>query len=108
MFEPRSQTCRRRVFEPAFIEAFDPADVTVIAPVFGSSHLDAEHTLSPDRVAAGIQARGDKASALSSTEEIINVVSAEARPGDQVVIMSNGGFENIHNRLLQKLKERES
>lgn len=108
VFEPRSQTCRRRVFEPAFIEAFDPADVTVIAPVFAASHLDAEQTLSPDRVAAGIQARGHKASALSSTEEIVNMVSAGARPGDQVVIMSNGGFENIHNRLLQKLKERES
>src|SRR5262245_25223871 len=108
VLEPRSQTCRRRVFEPAFIEAFDPADVTVIAPVFAAAHLDADKTLSPDRVAAGIRERGGKASALGSTEEIINFVSSEARPGDQVVIMSNGGFDNIHNRLLQKLKERKS
>src|SRR5262249_56207309 len=47
VFEPRSQTCRRRVFEQSFIDAFEPADVTLVAPVFASSHLDPEQTLSP-------------------------------------------------------------
>src|SRR5262245_44179721 len=56
VFEPRSQTCRRRVFEQSFIDAFQPADSTLIAPVFGSSHLDPEQTLSPTRVVEGFRA----------------------------------------------------
>jgi len=104
VFEPRSQTCRRRVFEQAFIESFDSADVTVIAQVFGASHLAAEETLSPDRVAEGIRSRGKTAMTFATTEEIVARVASEARAGDQVVIMSNGGFDNIHNRLLERLR----
>src|SRR6267142_1622450 len=62
VFEPRSQTCRRRIFEPAFIESFAPADAVVIARVYGSARIDPEQTLSPDRVAEGIRARGKDAS----------------------------------------------
>jgi UDP-N-acetylmuramate: L-alanyl-gamma-D-glutamyl-meso-diaminopimelate ligase len=104
VFEPRSQTCRRRVFEEAFIESFTPADFTVIARVFGSSHLQPDQTLSPDRVAEGIRLRGGSASTFESTEEIVTFLTSEVRPGDHVVIMSNGGFDNIHNRLLERLR----
>ena len=104
VFEPRSNTSRRRVFEQAFIESFDAADVTIIAHVFDASHLAPEETLSPDRVAEGIRNRGKKAITFGTTEEIISFLASEVRPGDHVVIMSNGGFDNIHNRLLQKLR----
>jgi UDP-N-acetylmuramate: L-alanyl-gamma-D-glutamyl-meso-diaminopimelate ligase len=104
VFEPRSQTCRRRVFEQAFIESFESADRTVIAQVFGASHLPPEQTLSPTRVAEGVRARGGNAVTFDSTEEIVSHLATEAKPGDQVVIMSNGGFENIHNRLLERLR----
>jgi UDP-N-acetylmuramate: L-alanyl-gamma-D-glutamyl-meso-diaminopimelate ligase len=104
VFEPRSQTCRRRVFEPDFIEAFTKADATVIAPVFGASHLDPEQTLSPGRVAEGIRVRGGKASTFGSTEEIVEYLATQVRGGDHVVVMSNGGFDNIHNRLLDRLR----
>lgn len=104
VFEPRSQTCRRRVFEKAFTESFDSADTTIIARVFGASHLPPEETLSPDRVAEGIRSRGRKAMAFDTTEEIISLLASEARSGDHIVIMSNGGFDNIHNRLLERLR----
>src|SRR5881396_388597 len=45
VFEPRSQTCRRKIFEPAFIQSFDPADVILIARVYGASHLAPAETL---------------------------------------------------------------
>ena len=48
--------------------------------------------------------RGRKAMTFGSTEEIISFLASEVRPGDHVVIMSNGGFDNIHNRLLEKLR----
>jgi UDP-N-acetylmuramate: L-alanyl-gamma-D-glutamyl-meso-diaminopimelate ligase len=104
VFEPRSQTCRRRVFEQAFIESFDAADETVIARVFSSTHLAPEETLSPDRVAEGIRARGKKAATFGTTEEIISYLASQVRSGDHVVVMSNGGFDNIHNRLLDRLR----
>ena len=105
VFEPRSQTCRRRVFEQAFIESFDAADATIIAQVFSASHLAPEETLSPDRVAEGIRNRGKKAVTFDTTEEIISFLDSEVRPGDHIVIMSNGGFDNIHNRLLARLQK---
>jgi UDP-N-acetylmuramate: L-alanyl-gamma-D-glutamyl-meso-diaminopimelate ligase len=104
VFEPRSQTCRRRVFEQAFIESFAPATFTVIARVFGTSHLAPEETLSPDRVAEGIRARGGNAVTFGAVEEIVEHLASETRPGDHVVIMSNGGFDNIHNKLLDRLR----
>ena len=105
VFEPRSQTCRRRVFEQAFIESFDPADKTVIARVFGSSSLEPEDTLSPDRVVEGIRGRGKDAFTFGSTDEIVSFLGGELRSGDQVVFMSNGGFDNIHNKLLERLRK---
>jgi UDP-N-acetylmuramate: L-alanyl-gamma-D-glutamyl-meso-diaminopimelate ligase len=104
VFEPRSQTSRRRVFEEAFVQAFEPADFSVIASVFSGTHLNSDQMLSPERVAEGIRKRGGNASTFTSTQEIIAHVASEARAGDHVVIMSNGGFDNIHNRLLDKLK----
>jgi len=105
VFEPRSQTCRRRVFEQAFIESFAPADKTVIARVFGSSSLEPEDTLSPDRVVEGIRGRNKDAFTFESTDEIVRFLGSELRSGDQVVIMSNGGFDNIHNKLLDRLRK---
>jgi UDP-N-acetylmuramate: L-alanyl-gamma-D-glutamyl-meso-diaminopimelate ligase len=106
VFEPRSNTCRRRVFEQAFVESFEPADTVVIARVFGSSKLPAEQTLSPDRVVEGLRARGKTAQTFDSTDEIVRHLVSNVRKGDHVVIMSNGGFDNIHNRLLERLKAR--
>jgi UDP-N-acetylmuramate: L-alanyl-gamma-D-glutamyl-meso-diaminopimelate ligase len=106
VFEPRSNTCRRRVFEQAFIESFDNADAVVIARVFGSSKLPPEQTLSPDRVVDGIRSRGRSANTFDSTEEIVNYLASNARSGDHIVVMSNGGFDNIHNKILDKLRAR--
>ena len=103
VFEPRSQTSRRRIFEEQFIQAFDPADTSVIAHVYGSARLDAGEQLSPERVVLGIRARGKRAFTFSSTDDIVSFLASELQPGDHVVIMSNGGFDNIHNKLLGRL-----
>jgi UDP-N-acetylmuramate: L-alanyl-gamma-D-glutamyl-meso-diaminopimelate ligase len=104
IFEPRSQTCRRRIFEKDFMKSFGPADEVVIARVYGASHLLPEDQLSPDRLTEGIRARGKKAATFDSTKEIIDHVAKHATPGDHVVVMSNGGFDGIHGKLLEALK----
>jgi UDP-N-acetylmuramate: L-alanyl-gamma-D-glutamyl-meso-diaminopimelate ligase len=104
VFEPRSQTCRRRIFEQDFMKAFDPADEVVIARVFSASHLRPEDQLSPDRLVEGIAGRGKSAQTFDSTGEIVSHVAGRARPGDHIVVMSNGGFDGIHGKLLTALK----
>jgi UDP-N-acetylmuramate: L-alanyl-gamma-D-glutamyl-meso-diaminopimelate ligase len=104
VFEPRSNTCRRRVFETAFIESFDAADEVAIARVFGASMLPAEERLSPERVVEGVRQRGKAARSFDTAAEIAAYVGANAKRGDRVVVMSNGGFDGIHAKLLTALK----
>jgi UDP-N-acetylmuramate: L-alanyl-gamma-D-glutamyl-meso-diaminopimelate ligase len=106
VFEPRSQTCRRKIFEQEFIKSFDPADTVVVARVFASSKLAADEQLSPDAVVMGVRARGKIAETFDTTDEIVDYISRNATPGDQIVVMSNGGFDGIHRKLLEKLKGR--
>ncbi|HEX4998313.1 MAG TPA: UDP-N-acetylmuramate:L-alanyl-gamma-D-glutamyl-meso-diaminopimelate ligase [Terriglobia bacterium] len=103
IFEPRSQTCRRRIFEQAFIESFDVADEVVIARVFAASRLPESELLSPERVVDGIRQRGKTAHTFDTADEIAAFVAGRARSGDHVVVMSNGGFDNIHRKLLDAL-----
>ena len=104
VFEPRSQTCRRRIFENDFIQSFDAANQIVIARVFGASKLLPEDQLSPDRVVEGIRGRGKAAFTFDTTAEIVDYVAGHAAPGDHVVVMSNGGFDGIHGKLLEALQ----
>ena len=102
LFEPRSASSCRRVFQEAFARAFGAADEVIIAGVFRSSLPDAER-LSAEQLVADLQAGGTAARHIPDVEAIVATVSAEARPGDLVVVMSNGGFGGIHGKLLQGL-----
>jgi len=103
VFEPRSASSCRRVFQQAFTEAFAAADRTVLASVFRSSLPEAER-LSVDRLVADLKAGGHPARHISGTAAIVEAVVAEAAPGDVVVIMSNGGFDGIHGKLVSALR----
>jgi len=74
----------------------------VIAPVFRSALAESERLSGPELV-ADLTARGVAARQAASVDEIVAIVGAEARPGDDVVVMSNGGFGGIHGRLLQAI-----
>jgi UDP-N-acetylmuramate: L-alanyl-gamma-D-glutamyl-meso-diaminopimelate ligase len=102
IFEPRSATSCRRVFQKDFAKAFNGADQTIIAPVFRSNLPETER-LSADELVGELQHAGRKARHVQSVEAIVNVVADEARGGDLIIIMSNGGFDNIHQRLLARL-----
>ena len=103
IFEPRSASSCRRVFQQDFAKAFDAADEVVIASVFRST-LAAEERLSEDQLVADLRQGGTAARHLPDVETIVAQVSAEAKPGDVVVVMSNGGFGGIHGKLLEALE----
>ena len=106
VFEPRSASSCRRVFQRDFAEAFSgaSADETVIASVFRSTVPEAER-LSVDGLVDDIARAGRKARHVSGTDRIVETIVAERRPGDVVVIMSNGGFDGIHQRLIARLRD---
>ncbi len=103
VFEPRSASSCRRVFQDDFARAFGAADEIVLAPVFRSS-LPEDQRLSIPLLVDDLRRRGKSARAASSIDEIVSTVARERRDGDLVVMMSNGGFGGIHRKLLDQLR----
>jgi UDP-N-acetylmuramate: L-alanyl-gamma-D-glutamyl-meso-diaminopimelate ligase len=108
IFEPRSATSRRATFQQEFIEAFAEADRVVIAALFNPHGIPADVRLSPERLAQDIGRRWAKEAVyLPEVKAIVDHVARGAHAGDVVVIMSNGGFDGIHEKLLMALRQRE-
>ena len=104
VFEPRSNTTRRAVFQQALPEALGKADAVILSKVARLEQLPENDRLDPQKVVSDIAALGKPAYYESGVEEIVMRLQKEARPGDLIAVFSNGGFDNIHERLLQALE----
>jgi UDP-N-acetylmuramate: L-alanyl-gamma-D-glutamyl-meso-diaminopimelate ligase len=102
VFEPRSASSCRRVFQDDFARAFDAADEVVIAGVFRSTLPEPER-LSAEQLVHDLSAKGQRARYVPQVDDIVKTIVAEHRQGDVVVLMSNGGFGGIHRLLLEAL-----
>ena len=102
VFEPRSASSCRRVFQEDFARAFSAADEVVVAAVFRSSLPESER-LSAEQLVNDLRARKQRARYIAAVDDIIRTIVDEHRGGDVVVLMSNGGFGGIHRKLLQAL-----
>lgn len=102
IFEPRSNSSIRAVFESDYAASFKAADRVVFAPVFRPEKVKDGAILNIDTLVEKINQTSEtpKATACHSVEDIITLLTKEAQPNDTLVIMSNGGFDNIHDRLL--------
>jgi UDP-N-acetylmuramate: L-alanyl-gamma-D-glutamyl-meso-diaminopimelate ligase len=107
IFEPRSATSCRRVFHSDFVRALANADRVVLPAVFRSS-LPEDQRLSPELVVEELQRGGIDASYIPTVDGIVREVARDSRSGDLVVVMSNGGFDDIHQKLLAALEARAS
>jgi UDP-N-acetylmuramate: L-alanyl-gamma-D-glutamyl-meso-diaminopimelate ligase len=105
IFEPRSATSCRRVFQADFARAFEAADEVVIAEVFRST-LPEQERLSGDELVADLRKAGKKARYIPAVDDIVATVAREKLDGDLVVVMSNGGFGGIHQKLVDALSAR--
>jgi UDP-N-acetylmuramate: L-alanyl-gamma-D-glutamyl-meso-diaminopimelate ligase len=102
IFEPRSASSSRRVFQQDFARAFGPADEVIIAPVFRTNLPESER-LSAHELVSDLSSAGQRARAAASIDDIVSTIVAERRQGDLIVFMSNGGFGGIHQKTLQAL-----
>jgi len=109
VFEPRSATSCRRIFQDDFARAFEQsgADEIILASVFRQTLAENER-LSVDELIARLRAAGRNARHVPTVPEIVQTIATEARSGDIVVIMSNGGFGGIHDLLLTAIAEAHS
>ncbi|MEE9219612.1 MAG: Mur ligase family protein, partial [Acidobacteriota bacterium] len=108
VFEPRTNTTRRNVFQEDYARAFDDADRVLIAPVHQPERIPQGRRFSPQRLVQDLKQRGCKAFDLPGVESIVDKVRAEAEPGSVIAVMSNGPFGDIHDRLLEALQRRAS
>jgi len=104
--EPRSNTMRRKVFQSDLTDALSTADTVLFGAVNRAQLLPEEERLSPETIAEAIRDRGKAAKAFASAEEIADHVAAASKPGDLVLIMSNGSFDGLTAKLLEKLGAR--
>ena len=102
--EPRSNTMRRKVFQDALPEALSLADRVLIGPVNRAQLLSDEERLSPEAIAENLQQHGRLAKSFASAADIAEYLAANANPGDLVLVMSNGSFDGLCMKLLEKLK----
>jgi UDP-N-acetylmuramate: L-alanyl-gamma-D-glutamyl-meso-diaminopimelate ligase len=103
LFEPRSNSTRRAVFQDQLASAFEDADGVVMARVAKIEQIPEGERLDPERVVAAIRASGKEAFYEDGTPAIIARAQSVARAGDLIVVFSNGGFDGIHAKLLAEL-----
>ncbi len=122
IFEPRSNTSRRAVFQDEYARAFDEADLIVIAPPVDLARIAETERFDPNRMVTELRARGKEAflarlpptadgapppggnaEAEAIAASITATVAANALPEDVVAVLSNGGFGGLHRRLLAAL-----
>ena len=103
ILEPRSNSMRRKVFQDALPKALALGDRVILGGVFRAQQVGGENRLDPETVAEGVRALGKDARVLSGADAIAEHLSNEARPGDLLLIMSNGSFDGLCEKLLKKL-----
>ena len=104
IFEPRSNTLRRKVFEKDLVRSLALADEIVLASVFRPDAIPEDERLEPRTVVARLRALRKPARELADADAIVAAVVPELKPGDVVAILSNGGFGGIYEKLPQQLK----
>jgi UDP-N-acetylmuramate: L-alanyl-gamma-D-glutamyl-meso-diaminopimelate ligase len=103
VFEPRSNTTRRAVFQQQLPEALGLADGVILAEVARIEQVPPGDRLDPWKVVESIQRKGKPAFYEPKTNEIVERLKPLAQPGDVIVLFSNGGFGGIHDKLLAAL-----
>jgi len=105
IFEPRSNTVRRKVLQKDLVSSLALADQVVIASVFKAESIPEEERLTPAAVVAAVKRTGKPARELADADLIVETIAPELRSGDVVAILSNGGFGGIYDKLPRKLEQ---
>lgn len=103
VFEPRTNSSMRDIFQNIYPSAFDDADLICIRQPPLLEKIPVAERFSSQKLVADLKRRGKDAHFFADTESIVEFLVRNAAPGDLVLVMSNGGFDNIHEKLLDRL-----
>jgi UDP-N-acetylmuramate: L-alanyl-gamma-D-glutamyl-meso-diaminopimelate ligase len=103
VFEPRTNSSRRAVFQQQYTRVFDMADQVLIREHIPLDSIPLSAQFSSPKLAEDLRSRGKKAESFVDTDAILEALARTCQSGDVVVILSNGGFDGIHERLLTLL-----
>ncbi|HYH78143.1 MAG TPA: UDP-N-acetylmuramate:L-alanyl-gamma-D-glutamyl-meso-diaminopimelate ligase [Longimicrobium sp.] len=103
VFEPRSYTAQRREFQEPYQRAFDHADQVVLAGLFHPERYTAETAINPLEMVDHWRAAGKEAWFIPAPDDIVAHLAPRLTNGEVVLVMSNGGFGGIHEKLLAAL-----
>ena len=103
IYEPRSATSRRNTFQDILPESFNQADIIVLAGLFTPDKIKPEDRLDPQKVVDLLDSMNKEAHFIAEVDNIVDHVTKYKQSGDIVLVMSCGGFDGIHQKLLAKL-----
>jgi UDP-N-acetylmuramate: L-alanyl-gamma-D-glutamyl-meso-diaminopimelate ligase len=103
VFEPRSYTAQRREFQNDYVRAFKDADEIVFASLFRPDRYTKETALDLKQLVRDLSSNGKGAKELKDADAIVADLSPRLKERDVVLIMSNGGFGGIHQKMLDAL-----
>lgn len=103
VFEPRSATSRRKVFQKDYVDAFSEGHEVIIAEAFDQGKISEEDRFSSSELVADLKKKNKTAHVMASADEIVKYLKQTAKPKDVILIMSNGGFDGIYQKLFAAL-----
>ncbi|MDZ4660015.1 MAG: UDP-N-acetylmuramate:L-alanyl-gamma-D-glutamyl-meso-diaminopimelate ligase [Pseudomonadota bacterium] len=103
VFEPRSATSRRKMFEKDYVDAFSSSHEVVLSEPYNQTNIIETDRLSSDRIVEALSVKGVKSKKFSDVDAIVTHLKLGAKPGDVILIMSNGAFGGIYQKLLNVL-----
>jgi UDP-N-acetylmuramate: L-alanyl-gamma-D-glutamyl-meso-diaminopimelate ligase len=106
VFEPRSNSSRRNIFQEAYASSFDYADLVILPEPPMMDKIPVHERFSSPRLTAHLREHGIEAHYFPNNDDLLDGLLDLIEPGDVILIMSNGSFDNIQKRLLERLKEK--
>jgi UDP-N-acetylmuramate: L-alanyl-gamma-D-glutamyl-meso-diaminopimelate ligase len=103
VFEPRTNSSMRNIFQNIYPLSFDGADIICIRQPSLLDKIPPNERFSSQQLVNDLNRQGKDAHYFPGTDEIIDFLVTKAKSGDLILVMSNGGFDNIHERLLSVL-----
>ncbi len=105
VFEPRSNSSRRSIFQDAYASSFDDADFVILPEPPMMDKIPSGERFSSAKLAHDLNERGIEAHHFQNNDDLLDGIVSLAREGDAILIMSNGAFDNIQQRLIRMLEE---
>jgi UDP-N-acetylmuramate: L-alanyl-gamma-D-glutamyl-meso-diaminopimelate ligase len=106
VFEPRTATSRRKIFQEAYPASFAAADEVVVVPPFDAEKIPEAERFDSAALVTALQKNGQKAGLHKNADEVVAALSGQLKKDSVILIMSNGAFDNIHEKLLSALRAR--